>query len=120
MGRLRTVGAMLAAATLLMATTSCSDDSVGSTETVVVDITDEGGTISPAGDRVEADRNQPIDLVVTADRAGSIHVHSDPEQEFAYEAGTQTFKIAFDRAGVIEVESHDVDPAQIIVTLEIR
>lgn len=127
MGHLRTVGAVarttataLLAVTVVTALTGCSDDAPASDEPVTVEITDEGGSISPAGDRVEAERGQPIDLVVTADRAGSLHVHSDPEQEFEYEEGTQTFKIEFDRAGVIEVESHEVDPAQVVVTLEIR
>lgn len=120
MRRLRMTGTALAATMLLTMTTGCGDDAPASDETVVVTITDEGGTVSPSGDRVTAQRGQAIDLVVTADRPGSIHVHSDPEQEFAYEAGTQTFPIEFDRAGIIEVESHEVDPAQIIVTLEIR
>ncbi|GAA4808282.1 hypothetical protein ACFQ0K_02795 [Nocardioides caeni] len=120
MQRLRLTGSALVATALLTMTTACGEDTPDSDETVVVNITDEDGSISPSGDRVEAQRGQAIDIVVTADRAGSIHVHSDPEQEFAYEAGTQTFAIEFDRAGVIEVESHETDPAQIIVTLEIR
>lgn len=119
MQRLRIVGAALAGITLLGAATACgTDEKAGSEEKVVVDVTVEDGAITPKGDRVEVFTGQPIDLVVTSDVAGSLHMHSDPEQEFAYEAGTTTIPISIDRPGVIEVESHD--PPQIIVQLEVR
>jgi hypothetical protein len=104
--------------TLLLGAVACGEDQPTSEEPVVVDITVEDGVIEPSGERIDVGAGQPIDLVVTADEPGSIHVHSDPEQEFAYEAGTETFPIQIDRPGVVEVESHD--PAQIIVQLEVR
>jgi hypothetical protein len=61
---------------------------------------------------------QEIDLVVTADQPGEIHVHSTPEQELAYEAGTTTLPLTIDQPGVVEVESHDLDLT--IVQLEVR
>lgn len=85
---------------------------------VVVEITFENGEVEPNGERVEVGAGEPIDLVVTADEPGSLHVHSDPEQEFAYEAGTETFEIQIDRPGVVEVESHELE--QVIVQLEVR
>jgi len=116
---LRIVGAALAGIMLLGTASACgSDEKAGSDEKVVVEISVEDGQITPKGDRVEVSAGQPIDLVVTADAAGSLHMHSDPEQEFAYDVGTQTFAISIDRPGVIEVESHD--PPQIIVQLEVR
>ncbi|MCR1786003.1 hypothetical protein KVF89_25945 [Nocardioides carbamazepini] len=119
MQRLRIVGAALAGFMLLGTATACgSEDKAGSDEKVVVDITVKDGEITPKGDRVKVAAGQPIDLVVTADTAGSLHMHSDPEQEFAYDVGTKTFPVSIDRPGVIEVESHD--PAQIIVQLEVR
>ncbi|GAA4093172.1 hypothetical protein ACFFOS_24025 [Nocardioides kongjuensis] len=116
----RALGTALAGIVLLATVTACgSDDKAGSTDEVVtVDITVENGEIRPLGDRVEVAAGQPVDLVVTADTAGSLHMHSDPEQEFAYDVGTKTFPITIDRPGVIEVESHD--PPQIIVQLEVR
>jgi len=119
MQRLRIIGAALATITLLGAVSACgSDEKASSDETVVIDITVKDGKITPAGDRVKVGKGQPVDIVVTADRAGSLHMHSDPEQEFAYDKGTKTFPISIDRPGVIEVESHD--PPQIIVQLEVR
>ena len=55
--------------------------------------------------------------MVTADEPGEIHVHSTPETSFAYEAGTETFKLQISRPGVVEVESHDLE--KIIVQLEV-
>ena len=119
MQRLRVAGALLAAIALAGTVTGCGqDDEPASDEPVVIDITFQDGKVEPNGDRVEVGVDQPIDLVVTADEAGSVHVHSDPEQEFAFEAGTETFKFSVGRPGVIEVESHD--PDQIIVKREVR
>jgi hypothetical protein len=116
----RALGTALAGIMLLGTATACgSDEKAGPTDKVVtVDITVKNGEIKPKGDRVKVAAGQPIDLVVTADTAGSLHMHSDPEQEFAYDVGTKTFPIKIDRPGVIEVESHD--PPQIIVQLEVR
>ncbi|KAA1425691.1 hypothetical protein [Nocardioides antri] len=95
-----------------------SDDGNGGGDPVVVEITFEGGEVTPNGDRVEVGAGEPIDLVVTADEPGTIHLHSTPEQEFSYEEGTETFEIQIDRPGVVEVESHELD--QVIVQLEVR
>jgi hypothetical protein len=119
MQRLRVAGAVVAGATLLAAATACGEDPERQTgEPVVVEITVENGTVEPSGERVDADAGQPIDLVVTADEPGTLHIHSEPEQELPYKAGTETFKIQVDRPGVVEVESHDLD--QVIVQLEVR
>ncbi len=112
-----------AAAVLLCtitAATACGDDSDngGSTETETIQVTFSGDTVDPSGERVEVAVDQPIDLVVEADRPGEIHVHSDPEHEFAYGAGTETFEFQISRPGVVEVESHDLE--KVIVQLEVR
>lgn len=119
MQRLRIVGALVAGATVLATVTACGEDTKANTdEPVVVEITVEGGTVEPNGERVDVAAGQPIDLVVTADEPGTLHIHSDPEQEFAYQAGTETFPIQIDRPGVVEVESHELD--RVIVQLEVR
>jgi hypothetical protein len=94
------------------------DEDKGSDEPVVVEITFENGEVTPNGERVEVEPGQPIDLEVIADAPGTIHVHSDPEQEFDYDTGTETFELEIDRPGVVEVESHELE--QIIVQLEVK
>ena len=50
--------------------------------------------------------------------AGEFHVHSTPEQEIEYDAGTSEHEITIDRPGVVEVESHE--PASVVLQLEVR
>jgi hypothetical protein len=87
-------------------------------EPETIEVSFAGDTVTPSGERVEVRTDQPIDLVVTADQPGEIHVHSDPEQSFSYDEGTQTFTFEITRPGVVEVESHDLD--MVIVQLEVR
>jgi hypothetical protein len=122
---MRTLGAAALAGLVGLTSVACGSDDGdgdggggGSDDPVVVEITFEDGTVTPNGDRVEVEAGQPIDLQVTADSPGSIHVHSDPEHEFAYEEGTETFKIQIDRPGVVEVESHELE--DVIVQLEVQ
>jgi hypothetical protein len=106
-------------------TASTSTDSgPGATESepsdgTTIEVTVEGDTVTPNGERVDVDRGQEVQLVVTADAAGEIHVHSDPEQEFEYDAGTTTLTLTnLDRPGLVEVESHTLD--KVIVQLEVK
>lgn len=113
-----TVAGVLATA-LLTGLTACGSDDEGGGDggPVRVEITFEGGEVTPVGERVEADAGEPIDLVVTSDEPGSLHIHSDPEQELSFPAGEKTFPIQIDRPGVVEVESHEL--GVVIVQLEV-
>lgn len=93
----------------------CGSEGAGevtsSDDVVTIDIDVEDGEVTPAGDEVEVATGEEIDLVVTADAPGEIHVHSEPETELAYE-GTgepETFTLSIDRPGQVEVESHTLD-----------
>jgi len=113
--------AVLAAAALTACGTddkdSGSDNS--SEDPVVVEITFKDGDVTPSGDRVDVDLGQPVELKVTADEPGEIHVHSDPEHEFEYDEGTQTLdQFEIDRPGLVVVESHTLD--KVIVQLEVK
>lgn len=87
-------------------------------EAQTIDITVSGDSVDPSGERVEASVGEEIILNVTADAPGEIHVHSTPEQELTYDAGTTELPLTIDQPGVVEVESHDLD--LVIVQLEIR
>lgn len=99
---------------------SGSDSGSGSTssDAVEVTVTREGDTFTPNGERVDLAIGQTLDLTITSDVAGEFHVHSTPEQEIAYEAGTSEHEITIDRPGVVEVESHE--PDQVVLQLEVR
>lgn len=102
--------------------TACGDEETpasGSTDPEVVEVTFEGDSVTPNGDRIEVERDQDVQLEITADEPGEIHVHSDPEQELEYDAGTTTVTIqGIDQPGTVDVESHTLD--KVIVQLEVR
>ena len=107
---------------VLLGLTACSDDDSSTpgtaTEPVTIDVTFDGGTVAPNGERVDVQIGQPIELTITADAAGEIHVHSDPEQELEYDEGTSTVEIEpIEQPGVVDVESHDLEA--VIVQLEV-
>ena len=87
-------------------------------DSTAVTVTREGDTFTPNGERVELGVDQTLVLTVTADVAGELHVHSTPEQEIAYDAGTSEHEITIDRPGVVEVESHE--PDVVLLQLEVR
>ncbi|NPC45052.1 hypothetical protein [Nocardioides sp. zg-1230] len=87
-------------------------------DSVAVTVSREGGSFTPNGERVELGIGQALVLTIEADEAGEIHVHSTPEQDISYDAGTSEHEIVIDRPGVVEVESHD--PDVILLQLEVR
>lgn len=97
---------------------SSSSPSASDGDTVAVTVTREGDSFTPNGERVELGIGQTLDLTVTSDEAGELHVHSTPEQEIAYDEGTSEHQVTIDRPGVVEVESHD--PDVILLQLEVR
>ena len=112
---------------LALALTSCGSDdatpadSQGATQdgdSVTLTVTREGDEFTPNGERVELAVAQTLVLTIDADEAGELHVHSTPEQEIEYDAGTSEHEIVIDRPGVVEVESHE--PDVVLLQLEVR
>jgi hypothetical protein len=85
---------------------------------VVVDITFDGDSVTPNGERIDAKVGEPVTLNIDADAPGELHVHSTPEQEIAYDAGTSTHEVTFDQPGVVDIESHEL--GNIVVQVEVR
>jgi len=121
---MRRTAAVLAILTCAVALLSgCGDDEPSddpggtTTETKTIEITFSGDTVEPNGERVEVKAGQEIELVVKADKPGELHVHSNPEKEIPYGAGTTSTKLTLDEPGVVDVESHDLEV--VIVQLEV-
>lgn len=83
-----------------------------------IDITIKGGEATPDGKRIKAKAGEPVRLHIVSDTDGEIHVHSSPEHEIAYQAGTTNKTFTFDRPGVVEIEDHELD--KLLVQLEVR
>jgi len=122
---MRRTAAVLAILTCAVALLSgCGDDEPSddpggtTTETKTIDITFTGDSVEPNGERVNVKVGQEVELVVKADEPGEIHVHSNPEQEFDYGAGTTTLTLdPIEEPGVVDVESHHLE--KVIVQLEV-
>ena len=83
-----------------------------------IDITFKGDTVDPNGVQKKVKAGKPITLHIVADKPGELHVHSSPEQEIEYDAGTSDKKLTIDRPGIVEVESHTLE--KLVVVLEVR
>ena len=122
MSRLRraiTVAAAVAA--LTVAVTGCSTGSgssdtstsasgpSGSKSTRKIAVTVNGDKVTPAAEPLTISVGQPVELDVTSDRDGELHVHSSPEHEFAFKPGRSTFRFTLDQPGTVVVEEHVSD-----------
>lgn len=100
-----------ATAALALTLTGCSDDGgdggSDSAESVMIQVTVEGGEITPSGETVEVETGQELQLVVSSDVTDEFHVHSEPEQMFEIKAADdQRFTFSIDSPGTYEMESH--------------
>ena len=95
---------------------TASGDSEEAGTTIRLERADDAFT--PSGARVEVPAGEPITLEIEADEAGELHVHSTPEQEITYDAGSSTHEVTIERPGVVEVESHE--PHLVVLQLEAR
>ena len=89
-----------------------------SSGTKTINVTFKGDTVTPQGKSLEIKAGKPLKLHITADEPGEIHVHSSPEQEIEYSAGTTDKTITIDQPGVVDVESHHLE--KLIFQLEVR
>lgn len=97
---------------------SSSGNTAESAKPLVIEVTIEGESVTPNGERFDVDTGQEVQLDVTADAPGEIHVHSTPEQELEYDEGESTLTIeGMDRPGTVDVEVHDLD--KVLVQLEV-
>ena len=74
---------------------------------VSVEITIDGDTVAPNGERIKVTKGEPVTLSISSDREGELHVHSSPEQEIAFEQGTSTKEVTIDAPGIVDVEEHE-------------
>lgn len=114
---LRAAAVALTASLLLAGCTDAEEsDETAPDAPIQVTITEE--EVSPMGERVEVEAGEPFTVEITADREGSLHVHSNPELEWDFADGTTEVEATIDQPGVVEVELHD--PDLVVLQLEVR
>lgn len=86
---------------------------------VDVEVTIEDGSVRPLGEQVEVGVDQTVRLHVDSDAADHLHVHSDPEHEFAVEPGMhKAFSFRVSTPGQVDVELHELGAT--VVQLVVR
>ncbi|WP_197376346.1 hypothetical protein [Mycolicibacterium baixiangningiae] len=79
------------------------------TDRLTIDISIEGGTVTPTNARLQGKVGQPIVLRVNSDVADELHVHSVPEHTFAVEPKPgQQFQFTVDVPGNVDIELHNL------------
>ena len=121
----RTTAVLVALVVAAPGLAACSGDGSGSGPAsgtsgsgTSIHVTVKDGRVTPNGDRVKAEVDEPITVHIDADTSGEIHVHSTPEQEIAFDKGTSTKRLTIRQPGIVDVEDHALD--QVIVQLEVR
>lgn len=66
-----------------------------------------GDQISPSGTTLELKTGQRLVIRITSDRAGELHVHSNPEQTIGFGAGRTRRAITIANPGQVDVEEHE-------------
>lgn len=99
-------------------TASSSPSAKPSPEGTTIEITFDGDQVEPDGVQRKVKAGEPIVFRIVADKPGELHVHSSPEEEIAYRAGTTKRTITIDQPGLVDVESHDL--GKLVVKLEVR
>lgn len=70
----------------------------------VIDITVKGDKVTPSGQMIKVPVGKPIELRVTSDSSGELHIHTTPAQSLEYTPGTHSVIITIPRPGTIETE----------------
>lgn len=70
----------------------------------VIDITVKGDKVTPSGETIKVPVGKPIELRVTSDGSGELHIHTTPAQALEYTAGTHSVIITIPRPGIVEAE----------------
>lgn len=86
---------------------------------LVVDVTIEGGNVTPTNEAVEGALGEPIVIRVNSDVADELHVHSIPEHTFKIEPKQgQQFQFTVDVPGKVDVELHELHRTVATITVQ--
>ncbi|MCV7282021.1 hypothetical protein H7J88_20540 [Mycolicibacterium flavescens] len=86
---------------------------------LTIDISIEGGNVTPTNAQLQGKVNEPIVLRVNSDAADELHVHSVPEHTFQVEPNDgQQFQFTVDVPGNVEIELHDLN--RVVATVQVQ
>lgn len=87
-----------------MTPTSSASGTPSSAPAKVIDIVVKDGKVTPNGATIKVPVGKPVQLRVTADSSGELHIHTSPAQSLDYTPGTHAVTVTIPRPGVVETE----------------
>jgi hypothetical protein len=89
------------------------------TDRLTIDISIEGGNVTPTNARLQGKLGEPIVLRVNSDAPDELHVHSVPEHTFPVEPKPgQMFQFTVDVPGNVDIELHDLN--RVIASVQVQ
>ncbi|KUI31468.1 hypothetical protein [Mycobacterium sp. GA-2829] len=86
---------------------------------LTIDVSIEGGTVTPTNARLQGKVGEPIVLRVNSDAADELHVHSVPEHTFKVEPKDgQQFQFTAEVPGNIDIELHELN--RVIASVQVQ
>ena len=86
---------------------------------LVIDVTINGGNVTPTNEQLQGAIKEPIVIRVNSDAADELHVHSNPKHTFKVEAKpAQSFQCTVDVPGRVDVELHQLN--RTIATIQVQ
>ena len=116
----RAVAAIAAAALVVVALAACGSSSGGPSATSSspgaatanvkkIDVTLTGSKVEPPPDTVKVAKGTTVELTVTRDSDGEIHIHGYDIAKTAKAGVPVTFRFVADQPGIFEIEAHSPD-----------
>ena len=84
----------------------------------VLEVEIAGDKITPNAAPFEVALGEPLEVVVTSDTDGSLHVHSIPEEFVDFKSGKTEQTLVFKTPGSVEVEDHET--GAVVALIEVR
>ncbi len=66
-----------------------------------------GDAVTPAAQQIDLAVGETLTIEVQADRAGELHVQSDPEQMLEFTSGAKLLRLTLDSPGSVDLEEHE-------------
>ena len=72
-----------------------------------LDIRVSGDEVTPVAEQIDLEAGDSLLVRVRSDRAGELHVHSDPEQYVEFGSGSGEHELTLENPGSVDIEEHD-------------
>ena len=72
-----------------------------------LDVRVAGDEVTPVAEQIDLEAGDSLLVRVRSDRAGELHVHTDPEQYVEFGSGSGEHELTLENPGSVDIEEHD-------------